>query len=65
MTAPTNTPIKVLTEHRVMVHGEEYHPHLVIVRGHKATVVDVAVCYDNRSDRLRGRCRDKLRSMIC
>ena len=32
-----------------------------IVRGDRATVVDVAVCYDNRADRLRSRYRDKLR----
>ena len=54
-------PPTVLTEHRVTVHGEEFRPDLVIVRGHQATVVDVAVCYDNRTDRLRSRYRDKLR----
>ena len=61
MTAPLNTPVRVLTEHRVLVNGEEFRPDLVIVHGHKATVVDVAVCYDNRADRLRGRYRDKVK----
>ena len=55
---PTAT---VLSEHRVTVNGEEYRPDLVIVRGCQATVVDVAVCYDNRGDRLRARYHEKLR----
>ena len=55
---PTAT---VLSEHRVTVNGEEYRPDLVIVRGCQATVADVAVCYDNRGDRLRARYHEKLR----
>ena len=54
-------PAQVLSEHRVSVHGEEYRPDLVIIRGDQAIVCDVAVAYDNRAERLRVRYRDKIR----
>ena len=60
MTDTTNSTVTVLTEYRVSVKGEEYRPDLVIIRGHQVIVVDVAVCYDNRADRLSGRYRDKI-----
>ena len=62
MAEPTNTRITVLTEHRVSVNGEEYRPDLVIIRGHQAIVVDVAIRYDSRADRLTGRYRGKIQN---
>ena len=59
LTAEANAT--VMSEHRVSVNGEEYRPDLIVVSGNRATVVDVAVCYDNRADRLRARYRDKVR----
>ena len=50
----------VRSEFRVTVDGEELRPDLVIVRGHRAVVIDVAVCYDNRAERLRTRYKEKI-----
>ena len=61
MTDTTSSTVTVLTEYRVSVNGEEYRPDLVIIRGHRVIVVDVAVRYDHRADCLTGRYRDKVR----